>query len=209
MGVNTSKSSVDIINNAIVNVIVSAAQECSQAIDSTQVIQSSGWSLFSKFSQNVTLTSACLQSVKIDNNLILNMVNSIKSSLDQQAIALVPSVNTNVSDTNITNDLKTTININFLQKCVTSLKTYQQQTYGGLQFGVLANQDVGVVTKCLSDNIANTGVAQKISDQLVATSTQTQKNPLDFLTEMFGNFTWMIIMIFVAIFGGLAYAISG
>jgi len=207
MGANYSTTSIDVINNTIINVILSNAQTCSQDATVTQSINRSGFSIFSSTQQIVNFSATCLQTVKVDTNLLQSIANSIIQTASQNSIALLPSFSGSDASVNLQNYLSTSITDNFIQNCATTLKSYQQATYGGLQLGTTDIQSVKLVTECMSSALNNNGVSQGIVSNTNQTTTQTSSNPLDFLTNIFSSsmliifgFIFAIIFLLVEVF---------
>lgn len=201
MGTNVSKTSVDIINETVINTILSVSQECNNYINSNQKLVVGGTNLFGKYTQSVKLNSTCIQNVKLSADLFSKMANDIKHQAEQSGIALLPSINADVNDTIIKNLLKINITNSFLQKCATTLDNNQDLAIEpGFNLFTRASQDVEAVTKCMSDTLNQNNFAQSMivnTDQKV---TQHNANPLQVLADIMNNLTFGVIaMIFMFI----------
>lgn len=192
MGAQTSKTTADVINESVVNAIVQSAQNCTQDVSTTQSIVSSGISIFANYKQNIKFTAKCLQTVNVDDNLITSITAAIQDAVQQNNIALLPSYSGTTSTSSIKNVVKTNISQSFIQNCASKLTASQIATYGGIQIGVASSQDVNMVTQCLSDAVASTNLAATLAGDTSSTVTQTTKNPLDFITNIFSGFGLMI-----------------
>jgi hypothetical protein len=189
---NVSTSSVDVINQSIINVILSTAQQCQSGLDSTQTITRSGSSLFSSASQNVNFSLTCLQDVKIDNSLLSSIANAVQQSAQQNGVALLPSFSGSNASANIKNYLETKITNSVIQNCVASLKNQQSISYSGTQIGVVDSQNVSLVMECLSKSLNNVGVSQGLINSTSSTVKQTNTNPLDFITNLLSSPMYII-----------------
>lgn len=208
MGANVTKSSVDIVNESIINVMLESAQNCSAGINSDQNITSSGFGIFGNYSQSATVSLSCLQNLQIDNNLITSMANKIVADTAQTNTPLLPSVNVGDTTTNIKNVLQTKITQSFVQSCVSALVNHQNQQYSGLQIGTVGKQDVNVMVSCISNALNSNGVAQSIVANTTTSTTQLSKNPFSVITDLFQNISFMMFAGFFLFVGGIIWLLT-
>lgn len=209
MGLTHSKSSIDIVNDSIISIMLEAAQNCTQYTDNVQTIQSGGLGLFGTYTQTSKISLTCLQNLQIDNNLISKMADEIISNTQQTNTPLLPSIVNGDVKTNIKNVLTTKINQSFIQNCAANIKNVQTQIYNGIQVGIVATQDVDVVVSCISNALNNNGVAQSIVTDTSQSQNQTSKSPLSFITDILSTFSWMIYIVIFVIVGIVLYVMFG
>lgn len=85
----STRTSIDVVNDAIANVIISNANKCSQTGAQSQVVYHSGIGLFSGASQEMTLSANCVQNVTIDTNLANDIASKIQQDAKAEGVALL------------------------------------------------------------------------------------------------------------------------
>ena len=209
MGANVTKSGTDVVNNSIISVMLESAQNCSQYVDSTQSINTGGFSLLSSYSQSANISLTCLQNLNINTQLLNDMANKIVADTKQTNTPLLPTVNYGDVTTNIKNILQTKISQKFVQDCVASLKNVQTQNISGVQIGTATKQNVDLVMSCISKALNNAGVAQSIVAANTQTQSQVSKNPLQFIADIVSTFSNTFVFIILGIVGLILYFLMG
>lgn len=209
MGANVTKSSTDIVNTSITDVLVESAQNCSQYTQNKQVFNTQGFNLFGSSKQTASISLNCLKTLQIDNTLLTNMANKIISDTQQTNTPLLPTVNYGDTVSNIKNILSTKINQKFIQDCVSVVENSQLSNFGGINIGVTSNQDITILVSCISENLNKNKVAQSIVADTSQTQTQVSKNPFSFITDLISNFSWIVTIIIFLIIGGILYLLLG
>jgi hypothetical protein len=211
MGTNVSKTSVDVVNESVVNSILAVGQTCNTSINTNQNMNISGTNLFGSNTQSVTLNATCIQNVQITSDLISQMANDIKTQATQSGIALLPSINVDESNTTIKNLLTINITNSFLQNCAAALTTSQTQNVSGFNLFTSSTQDVDVVTKCMSDSLNQNNFAQSIVADTSQVVSQANANPLDAIANILSSVTStmvIVICVFIGIIILIIYGIS-
>jgi hypothetical protein len=162
-GSSKSTSNIDIVNNSIIESIVSASQNISGTLNANQQINHSGLGILTGATQNVTLNISGMQKVIVDQDLISDMAQRIIQNVQSNNGKLFGgSANSSVSQ-KLQNYLRTKISTNFVQNCVAAAVANQLITYSGVQIATLDRQNIDYFQKCMSDSLNKGNVAQGIT----------------------------------------------
>src|SRR5271155_961327 len=120
MGAATSTSSVNVINNAIINVCMTQNQNCSADVTAAQTITESGFGIGTTNTQTTSTNLSCLQNVTVNASIINQMTAAIQQAATSSSVALLPAYSGSNASTNISNLLTANISMDFIQKCASS-----------------------------------------------------------------------------------------
>lgn len=187
MGGGGSKTSVEIINESITDVLFSQAQRCSAGIESTQIVKHTGFSAFVWTSQTANITMECLQKVNITADVINEMVANIRQAAEKHSMAFSAEFSRADANTKLRNFLKTRITNESFQECVLQAKLFQLAEYHGVSVGIVSSNAVNTFKKCFSDALNSMRVAQTILNQTEQSSKVKSDNPLQPIADIFGG----------------------
>jgi hypothetical protein len=198
MGAAQTTTKADIINQAITNVILETAQNCQQAINATQIINSSGVNLFGNTSATINFSAACLSNVNMDANLTNSITAAIQQTAQQSNIAMLPSYSGNNSDLMIKNLIATNLTNSVIQNCASSLNAMQQVNQSGLNIGATNKTTQNIVTSCIMNGVSSTGIANTLLGSSASSTVQKTASPLDFISSIFSSLsTSMLAFVFM------------
>lgn len=209
MGASQSKTSVDIVNNSIINVITNNANNCTANSTQTQQVSLGGFGFLTNVTQSATLNVSCLQKITMTTDLSTQIAQQIQQDAAAQSIALLPSYSGSNSTAKLANYIQTNVTTNIIQNCATGAIQSQQVAVSGIQIGASATQTLNLFTKCMQTALNNNNVAQGIVQNTNQTASSTVTNPLDFLSGIFSSavlgFIAVIILVIIVVymmFGG-------
>lgn len=188
MGATESKTSAEIVSEAITDVLIKNVSESSGSIVGTQRVEITGTVEDSTISQQAKLSLSALQNIKIDSSLINDMANQVKQSADANGVLLTSTVSE--SDTKLQNLLKTSITNETIQKITASIELSQDILVSGKLSGSNVTQFAENFASTLQDAMVKNGVMQQIVSDVNQKTTST--------TSIFGDY--MIIIIIVVVF---------
>jgi hypothetical protein len=206
MGGGSSKttSNIDIVNNSIIEAVVSSTQNCASSINANQQVTHSGFGLFTGATQNVSLSVICLQKVIVDNQLLAQMAQKIIQNVQANNGTIFGGSASSDANQNIQNYLKTKITTSFVQNCVSSTIASQQIKYSGVQIGTFDSQGVTSFQQCMSSALNNNNVAQGITTNTTQTGTASNTGSSLF-GDLFGSlgdyFYYILIFIILIVIG--------
>lgn len=212
MGASQSTSAVNVINKAIVDVIITNANNGSSAISQNQNITINGNVSGSNFTQYANVSVQSLQSVKINNKICDQIANKILQEAAANGIAMGAYTGSD-AQTNISNYIKTKISDSDIQNCAASVNQNQKITVGST--GNLNNSNITqtacAFAKCFQTTLNSNGVAQGLLNSSKNTSKSKTSNPLNFLSSMMSYivigiiaFIVLIIIVGMMLFKGTA-----
>lgn len=200
MGAAQTTTRADVINKAITDVILQTAQDCQEAINATQVINSSGINLFGRTSATINFSASCLSKVSVDSTLANSITAAIQQAAEQSNIAMLPSYSGNNSNSNIQNLITTNLTNSVIQNCASSLNAFQQINQSGLNIGSSNKTTQNIVTSCVMNGVSSTGIANALLGSAASSTVQKTASPLDFISSIFSNLTTtMLAFIFMVI----------
>lgn len=205
-GGSKTRSNIEIVNESIIEAVISSAQKCSSSITANQNIIRSGFGFWNSATQNVTISLSCLQKVVVNNDLIAKMAQKIIQNVQANNGSLFGGPANSDANQKIQNYLKTKISTEFIQNCIAAAIANQNLKYEGVQIGISDDQTIKSVQKCISNALNNNRVAQNIT-----TDTNSQSNAtvtgfgLDFgLGGLFGGYG-MYVLLFIIILAAALY----
>ncbi len=190
MGASVSKTSVDIVNNSIIQVITNNVNNCTTNSTQTQQVSFSGWGLFNSVTQSAQLNISCLQNIQMTNELSTQIAQEIQQQAESQAVALLPSFSGSSGAISLANYIQTRVTTATIQNCAAGAIQSQQVQFSGVQIGSSATQTLDLFTECMQTVLNNNNIAQGIVQDITQTTTAKTTNPLD----IFGS-TWTIILL--------------
>lgn len=193
MGQQESRTVVDVVNDAITNVIVSTSQTGTASADVIQQQKIGGVGIGSTYSQDASVDLKALQKFEMDADILQKMAQSIQSSSEAEGGFLQGTYATNI--TNLKNYLQTNIKSDTIQNCGASLIAKQLQEVGGVQAFITAKQKASVVAQCVQDVLNKNNVAQNLVTDVKQQSTSTGES----LTGSMKNIIIASVIIIIAI----------
>jgi hypothetical protein len=223
---NTSTDLTNIINTATQSTLISQSTDASGIIDSNQTVNfdNSGIMTNVTISQLDSINIAAFQDATVNATMQAQMLDNVTKALQQANVSGFPSLGSTVNDSNVTTNIKNSINSNFNQDAIAKLVTsiQQNQTVNdkntGVQSGITVTQAgkaIGEITNKMSTDIATSLMATAGVKDTVA---QTQTNAFaDIISAIGGLFTgpmmWVAIIIGVVFMGligvVIVYALVG
>lgn len=203
-GSSKSTSNISIVNDSIVEAIVSSAQNISGSLTANQQVTHTGLGIFTGATQNVSVSVYGLQKVVVDDQLISNMTQKIIQNVQaNNGTIFGGKANTSVKE-DVKNYLKTKISTTFIQNCVASAIANQNITYAGVQIGTLDSQNVNYFQQCMSDSLNKNKIAQGITTD--TNQTGSSANTGATFSFGLGSFSYLyyiiafVFIVFIAIF---------
>jgi hypothetical protein len=198
---SSAKTSVDIVNNAVVDVIIQSANNCNANVEQTQTVVYSGTTVGGGTRQTMNVNMQCLQNVKVDNAMVAEIANRIQQEAAASKIALVDPISRSkaVSTTNLRNFLSTKVTTGNVQNCAFSARQTQTAIYGGVQIGVVTEQALDIYIKCLMESLNKNQVAQSIVQDVTQRATATVEQ--GFTIGGLSVIWWFIILIILIVTG--------
>ena len=208
MGGSSSKTEVKTLQEQLNNVIISSVQSCE--ISSTQNqnvnIINSGFSFWRKYDvqQTTEIRSDCFSDVSrqtlVQNSIISTIANS--STADGVSLLSAFGASTSESTSNLTNIVRNNINFSNIQKTYTAIS--QQQSLSVINSGISIYENITltqgsqIFAAATLQELDKSGVFNKISTHLDASSKATTSSPLDFIAQIFSSyFYFVMVFIFV------------
>lgn len=176
-----AKTETNIVNEAVTNVIMSSAQNCSANNANTQElyfrdIKVKGCSVdFSNISQDMKVTQnfSCAQ----DSSQNVELLNKFKSELDAKTEASLKGITTSSTKaetiTNIKNKIETNINMSSVANCVANNINQQKMEFGKID-----------VECAKGDRVSFNNIGQKLVATQVAKCIQSNKQVSDLSNEL-------------------------
>lgn len=202
MGGSSSKTSVDIVNDAIIDAITSNANNCSSQTTQVQDVEHTGFGLFTGAEQTLNVTTQCLQKVVVDNSMVAQMAQNIQQQAAANTVALLPGFSSSRSDTNLKNYLETKITTQNVQNCANSVDQYQRARFGGVQVGVYDQQSMDAFHTCMADTLNKNNVAEGIVQNVnQSSSASTDSSPLSqFVSALTTTLLMPLILLIILVF---------
>ena len=208
MGASQSTTSVNVVNQSIIDAVIQNVNNCSATSTQSQQVTFSGLGLFSSASQTATLNLQCLQNVKVNNDLITSMAQKIIQDAQSQAVALMPSYSGSNAQTSLSNYLQTKITNSTIQNCANNAVQTQNITFTGVQIGSSSSQTLSLFSECMQKALNNNQVAQNIVQDTSQTVSSKTSNPLDFLSQ-YAAYVVIGIIAFIILIIVIGYMIFG
>lgn len=176
-----AKTETNIVNEAVTNVIMSSAQNCSANNANTQElyfrdIKVKGCSVdFSNISQDMKVTQnfSCAQ----DSSQNVELLNKFKSELDAKTKAALKGITTSSTKaetiTNIKNKIETNINMSSVANCVANNINQEKMEFGKID-----------VECAKGDRVSFNNIGQKLVATQVAKCIQSDKQVSDLSNEL-------------------------
>lgn len=209
MGVAVSKTSVDIVNQAIIDVLIENAQSCSAGVEANQTTTLSGFGLFNSFSQDASANVSCLQTIKIDNDLVTSIAEKIQQEAEANGVSLLPGFSGSEGVANISNVVKTGLTEKTVQDCAAGALANQSTFASGFQAFIGVDQTADAFSKCMQSALNSNHIAQDLVQDVDQKAKSLLENPLDFLSSLaWAGIVFLIILVVViililrALFGG-------
>jgi hypothetical protein len=204
MGGAKSKSSAEIVNETVAQVLVSNANDCSASVSGIQIVRTSGLTLGQLNYASMRLSQSCIQNITITNDLVEKITNAIDQQARAKVTAILPGVAISKNKTVIRNAVATNITNATMQKAMASLQFGQDIGTSGVTIGQ-ANVITGdVALKAMQTAVSNTNLAREIGATVGQDSgSETDTSPI---SQIFGGiWGWIaiIVIIFIIIAGGI------
>jgi len=194
MGASVSRTKVEIVNESITDIIVKAAQEADSHLEATQQTVLSGVNIGFYQKQDVSVSVQALQSVVIDNTILEEIAQKIRTEAKAEGQLLNPAYAD--SDTNIKNLMKTKLTNETLQKCVSSTIAKQQTIASGINIGAVVIQDAHAISECQQMSTIANDISKEIFQDVDTKSHAESKGLFDFL---FGDWGGIYITAFIVL----------
>jgi hypothetical protein len=205
-GGSKSRNSVDVVNEAIVSVVLETANNCGARVTQTQEVVYGGLTVGSRIRQSATVNMACLQNVEVNTDLIYQIATRIQQEAEASRVTLVdPLTRTRaVNEQNLRNYLSTSITTKALQNCAVTADQTQRAIFGGVSIGAVQEQTLEIYVKCLTETLNKSRVAMGI----VADSSQSAQasDATGFTIGGLGVLWWFILLLVIILVSAAAYA---
>ena len=160
MGVSSSKSAVDVINEAVAEAIVKSLLACSGKVVQQQSIRLSGNVSDTTIKQTAVVEISCLQNLQLTADLQTKIANAIKQASEAESIPLSGTYAESLSA--IKNYVGTNLNISNIANCSASVNNRQEVIVdpGSKIKRVSLVQNANVVANCMQKALNNLKFAQ-------------------------------------------------
>lgn len=223
MGGTNSKSSVESLQETVTNIAYSIAQSCASSSDQNQEVTSSQLSLFGINNASVTQTTdidfTCATKSNKQTDLQNQIVSAISNSSDSNGIALFSAFGRTKAEAtvNIRNIVTTNLTMSNIQQTYIIIKNSQTGFFSQTAiFGsnyVDVTQGASIFARAVNEILETSGIYQTIESHIENSASATEKNPLQFLADIFtGAATTAmyivigIILIIIALGLGIVFA---
>lgn len=210
MGASKSKSSLEVVNESVIDVITDHMNKCSSSLKAVQDNTLSGVDIFGKNVQTVSLDQRCTQTANIDNQMIAEMANKIQQQANAKTVALLPGYSGSQNTQNLRNYLASKVTTRIVQDAMASVEAAQLNVVatGGISIGRTNTQTITSVQTALQDVLNSNRVAQGITvDTSQSSTASTDTNPI---SQIFAAITDSIMgWIFIVILFIVLIVVSG
>jgi len=197
MGVSSSKSAIDVINEAVANVIVKSLLACSGKVVQQQSIRLSGNVSDTTIKQTAVVEIRCLQNLQLTADLQTKIANAIKQASEAESIPLSGTYAESLSA--IKNYVGTNLNISNIANCSASVNNRQEVIVdpGSNIKRVSLVQNANVVANCMQKALNNLKFAQGLVST-VENKSATRGSPVVAIV--------VILVVIILICGGGVFA---
>ena len=197
MGVSSSKSAVDVINEAVANAIVKSLLACSGKVVQQQSIRLSGNVSDTRIKQSAVVEISCLQNLQLTADLQSKIANAIKQASEAESIPLSGTYAESLSK--IKNYVGTNLNISNIANCSASVNNRQEVIVdpGSKIKRVSLVQTANVVANCMQKALNNLKFAQGLVST-VENKSATRGSPVVAIV--------VILVVIILICGGGVFA---
>jgi hypothetical protein len=202
MGASRSKSSSEVINESIIDVLTSNMNMCSSSINAVQDNTVTGTDIFGRNVQNVSIDQRCTQNITVDNNMIADMANKIQQAASAKSITLLPGYSGSSNTQKLRNYLASKITTQNVQQALASVNAVQVNRVeaGGTSISKTNVQTITSVQTALQTLLNNNKVAQTLTtNSNQAASATTDTNPISQIFSAISGAVWTYILIFILI----------
>jgi hypothetical protein len=209
------------ITKSATNVIVSSLQQCASSLKQNQSVKVTGDNNTVKGvdqSQQGSLSVTCLGTASTILDVQSQITNAIIQSLKQNDVAVLSILghDTATQKTTVQNEVVANFTQSNIQKCFMALaqdQTLEIDGSGNLVTNVTQSQALVACMNCVSNMLNQMTNTMSAVNKAQQTLTQTQINPLDSITGIFGGIAntimagagiivFIIILIIVFMFSG-------
>jgi len=202
MGAAKSKSSSEVINESIIDVLTSNMNMCSSSINAVQDNTVTGTDIFGRNVQNVSIDQKCTQNITVDNNMIADMANKIQQAASAKSTTLLPGYSGSSNTQKLRNFLASKITTQNVQQALASVNAVQinRVEAGGTSISKTNVQTITSVQTALQTLLNNNKVAQTLTTNTnQSTSATTDTNPISQIFSAITGTVWAYILIFILI----------
>lgn len=221
-GKTESETVIEDLSKTITNIAMSNINRC--VVNSSQeqdaVIKNSGFKIFSRntVSQTTTVNASCAMNSSLEANLQNDIISAISQKTTSTGHGILSAFGNTEASARAT--LATIIESNVKMENIMEMynRIEQKQRTGSENDGVVLvevndfSQGAQVFAAATLSALENAGVFNTIRHHIDQVSSAESKNPFSFLTDMFGTFTWAILVGFlflVIVIAGLIWAFWG
>ncbi len=210
MGIKNSKTTVNIVNEIVPNVILQHAQNCSANVVQDMTYVNSGFSLFSSKKQTNTINLSCLANFKMNANIVADIANKIQQESETQGIAVLDAISSSKADANLKlqNIIAPKITSELVQRAVVNVTQTMKIMNTGTEIGSSYLQSSDIVLEAIMQEVNNTGLAVDIDNNTTQKSSTKSENPFNFLTNIATIWIVAILLVVVLIVGSIIYIFS-
>lgn len=200
MGASSSKSSLEVVNQSIIDVITSNMNQCSSSINAVQDNTVTGVDLFGRNVQNVTLDQTCTQNITVDNQMIADMANKIQQAANAKTVSLLPGYAGSANNQKLKTYLSSKITTENVQQAMASVSAVQinRVEAGGTALRRVNVQNITSVQSALQKLLNTNRVAQAlVTDTTQSSASTTDTNPIAQIFSAISGAVWAYILIFI------------
>jgi hypothetical protein len=194
MGASISSNSVDIVNDAVINVSMSAVNNCASSTSATQNVTLGGLMVGDSISSTATVSMSCVQNIQLTTDMFMQMASQIQQQAAAQAQALLPAYSGSTNTTNLANHIQVTLGEDFIQKAAGSVSTTQNVVAQGVSIGTSVSLGVSSIQKAMQNILSQTNLSASIMDTTnQSAKSTTDSNPFALSTNMMYMIAFIVV----------------
>lgn len=200
MGASHSKSSLDIVNQSIIDVLTTNMNRCNSSINAVQDNTVTGTDIFGRNVQTVSIDQKCTQAISVDNSMIADMANKIQQAANSNSTTLLPGFSGSANTQKLKTFLASKITTQNVQQALASVNAVQinRVEAGGTSISKTNVQSLTSVQTALQTLLNNNKVAQTLTtDSNQSASATTNTNPISQIFSAISGAIWSYILVFI------------
>ena len=191
MGGHHSKQTLSMSSSIVTNAVLNQSQDCIAVSDGKNVLNVFGnANVVTNVDQEMTFTikQDCKSTLAANDDFQGQLSNQIAQSLQDQDIALTSwlTPGTSTQSSAIANSVKTNIDTNLVQNCLTQMSgtnVVNVQGSANVVQNVVQKQSQSIMASCMQGNQQSLSTMTDITDITNQNLAHTSKNPLAFIPD--------------------------
>lgn len=211
MGGTGSKAKVvsTAINDSVQSVVSKNYAGCSSQVYNAQVTSQMnvGITLFQKqkVTQTTSVSVSCMQDSRRAASLQTDLTNSIAQKVASESQAMLGALGPSTAEaiSRMKNTIRASVTSENIVKSHSDIiqKQFTTQTFAGVSIGgsQVVQQGTSVVVQAVQSILETTDIAATLTNALEQDASAKQKNPMDFLADIFTSFAGIFIILIIVV----------